>query len=84
MKIDRIYSLVALTHDLTCAFNELSSAARRFTLPAMLSSDRSIGCDLVRAAVALTIQLAIDVAERDPTEMRALERELVAALEVAS
>ena len=61
-----------LTHDLSCAFGELKRAARRY--PA------DIVTDLAVAAVALTIQLAIDVADRDPVEMRALERELIGKL----
>jgi hypothetical protein len=69
-----------MTHDLSCALGELGTAARRFTLPALLSSDRSATTDLAVAAVAFTVQLAIDMTDRDPVQMRALERELIAKL----
>ncbi len=72
-----------LTHDFSCVFAELARAAKRYTLPRMLSSGRAAMDDLAVAAVALTIQLAIDVADRDPIEMRALERELISKLKAA-
>jgi hypothetical protein len=46
----------------------------------ILSSERAVTGDLVVAAVAITIQLAIDVADRDPKQMRELERDLIAKL----
>lgn len=55
-----------LTHDLACATGELHAARS--------SNDRRI------AAIAFTIQLAIDVGGRDPTEMRQLETDLLAKL----
>ena len=80
MKVDQLSSLLASTHDLSYAFGEMGGAARRFALPALLSSDHSIGGDLAAAAVAFTIQLAIDAAGRDPAEMRRLEEALMAVL----
>jgi hypothetical protein len=69
------------THDLSCTIGALGSAARRYTLPKMLaSSDRSATDDLAVAAVAFAIQLAIDTTDRDPTDLRALERELLTRL----
>jgi len=67
--------LFFMTHDLSCAFGELKRAARRY--PA------DIVTDLAVAAVALTIQLAIDTAGCDPAEMRELERELISKLKAA-
>ena len=72
-----------MTHDLSCVFAELARAAKRYTLPRVLSSGGSVMDDLAVAAVALTIQLAIDTTDRDPTEMRALERELIGKLKAA-
>ena len=79
MKTHPIFNLL-MTHDLSCALGELESAARRHTLPAFLSSDRSTTTDLAIAAVAFAVQLAIEVTDRDPTQMRALERELIGKL----
>jgi len=67
-----------MSHDLSCALGELASAARRCAEPS------SVVTDLAVAAVALTIQLAIDTAGRDPTEMRALESELIGTLKAAA
>lgn len=64
-----------LTHDLACAFGELSRAARRHAA--------ALDPDLMRAAVAFAVQLAIDTTGRDPAEMRALERDLLAKLDDA-
>ena len=75
MKIDPIFNLL-MTHDLLCAFGELAKAARRHT------SDRLAMTDLAVAAVAFAVQLAIDVADRDPAMMRVLERELITKLGV--
>lgn len=72
-----------MTHDVTCAFGELESAARRSTEAPGTRDGRAASLarrDLAIAAVAFTIQLAIDEAGRDPAEMRALERSLFAAL----
>jgi len=68
------------THDLSCTIGDLGSAARRYTLPQMLSSDRSVTDDLAVAAVAFAIQLAIDTTDRDPGDLRALESELLSKL----
>lgn len=70
-----------MTHDVTCAFGELASAARRSALLRLLAPEAPRALrDLAIAAIAFTIQLAIDEAGRDPAEMRALERSLLAAL----
>lgn len=80
MKTDQVATLLLMTHDLSCAIEELGSAAHRHVLPKLLSSARSVMNDLPMAAVAFTIQFAIDAAGRDPAEMRALERLLIAKL----
>jgi hypothetical protein len=79
MKFHPVFNLL-MTHDLSCALGELGTAARRYTPPALLSSDRSTTTDLAVAAVAFAVQLAIDATDRDPAQMRALERELIAKL----
>jgi len=68
-----------MTHDLTCAIGELGGAACRYSSAADFAArDRSLP-KLAVAAVAFTIQLAIE-SGRDPIEMRALERDLIAAV----
>jgi hypothetical protein len=69
-----------MTHDLLGSLGELRSAARRYTLPRMLSSKRRDEIDLTLTAVAFTIQLAIE-SGRDPAQMRLLELDLIAALQ---
>ena len=68
--------MLVLTHDLACAFDELVRAAQRY-----LTSRAGFGGPVMEAfavsAVAFTIQLAIDVGDRDPEQMRALERDLI-------
>lgn len=70
-----------MTHDLSCTLGQLALAACR--CPHVTTTDITSPPtrDLVIAAVAFTIQLAIDEAGRDPVEMRALESALLAALE---
>jgi len=70
------------THDLACTIGALGSAARRYALPKLPASDRSATDDLAVAAVAFAIQLAIDTTNRDPADLRALERDLLARLGV--
>ena len=65
------------TPDLWNTFDALRSAACYYTPP---PSDPSVG-PLMGAAVAFTIQLAIDASGRDPDEAHALERELLTTLE---
>ncbi len=72
---------VILTHDLSCTIGQLSTVARRFPNDATTDVTGHSARDLFMAAVAFTIQLAIDEAGRDPAEMRALERDLFAVLE---
>lgn len=69
-----------MTHDIACTLGALGSAACRYTRPLMLSSSGpSATADLAVAAIAFTIQLAIETG-RDPDDLRALERELIAAV----
>jgi hypothetical protein len=67
-----------LTHDVSCALGELARVARRGGLPS--ADPFTAVTELAVAAVAFTCQLAIDAAGRDPAEMRALERDLIAAI----
>jgi hypothetical protein len=69
-----------MTHDLSCAFGDLSASARRFTLPSFLESDQSVHGELAVAAVRFAVQLAIDHGDRDPEEMRKLESDLIAKI----
>lgn len=55
-----------LTHDLSCAIGNLGKAASRYYL--------------LVAAIEFTIQLAIDEGGCDASEMRMLERELIAKI----
>lgn len=66
---------LVMTHDLSCTLGQLTAAAGR------QPSGQPPTRDLVIAAVAFTIQLAIDEGGRDPAQMRALERDLIAALQ---
>jgi hypothetical protein len=68
-----------MTHDLSCALGELGSAARRYALPKALSSEWPVTGELSIAAVAFTIQLAIEEGG-NPADLRKLERELIAKL----
>jgi hypothetical protein len=72
--------LLMMTHDLTEALGELTSAARHFTLPRLLSSKRRDEVELTLTAVAFTIQLAIE-SGCDPAQMRLLELDLIALLQ---
>ena len=72
---------IFMTHDLSCALGELSGAARRCPLAPEPSG---VVTDLAVAAVAFTVQLAIDVAGCDPAEMRVLECELIGKLKAAA
>lgn len=72
--------MICATHDLSCAFGELARAARRYPDDARLGSSWERARDLAVAAVAFTVQLAIDETGRDSAEMRALERELIGKL----
>lgn len=69
-----------LTHDLTCVLGELARAAAHYPR-GKLSALPHLPRDLAVAAVAFTIQLAIDEGECDPAQMRALESKLIAKLE---
>jgi hypothetical protein len=69
-----------MTHDLTCVLGELARAAANYPR-GKLSTLPMLPRDLAVAAVAFTIQLAIEQEGRDPEQLRALERELIAKLE---
>jgi hypothetical protein len=83
VKIDRVAQLFSLTHDLTCTVTELVKSARRFVAPPVLEFDQAIFVGLARAAVAFTIQLAIDTTKYEPAVLRELETELMSKLEGA-
>ena len=73
--------VLIMTHDLACTLGQLAVAACRYPNGATTDITSRPAQDLVIAAVAFTIQLAIDEADRDPAEMRVLESALFAALE---
>ena len=75
---ESIFVHLHMTHDLSCTLGALAKAAGRIH-PSPLQNT-PLTRDLLITAVAFTIQLAIDHAGRDPAEMRALERDLFAAL----
>ena len=70
-----------MTHDLTCVLGELARAASHYPR-GRLSALPPLPRDLAVAAVAFTIQLAIDEGGCDPAEMHVLESELIAKLEL--
>jgi hypothetical protein len=76
------------THDISCVIGALVQAARNYAYPRQLSSGAAVlhavetlPRNLAVAAVAFTIQLAIEETERDAVEMRALETGLISELE---
>jgi hypothetical protein len=75
------------THDISCVLEALDRAARRYAYPSQVSADmlkqtvEALPRHLTVAAVAFTVQLAIEETERDASEMRALEAELISELE---
>lgn len=73
-------TIVLMTHDLDCTLVELRRAAANYPR-GTLSTLPLLPRDLAIAAVVFTVQLAIDATDRDPTELRALEQELIAKLE---
>lgn len=80
MKLDFFTRCVLPVHDLLCTLGELDKAARSFALrPKFSPAGLAIFKDLAIAAVAFTVQLAIEVGH-DPAQMRVLERELIAEL----
>ena len=65
------------------AFVELGSAARHYAMLGVAKDEDlrdKVTTNLIGAAVAFVIQIAIEVADRDPVKMRALKSELVDAL----
>ena len=71
-----------MTHDLSCTLGNLATAASLYPKDAPYPPTTEPTRNLLVAAVAFTIQLAIDEGGRDPDQMRVLERELIAKLEV--
>jgi hypothetical protein len=79
LRLPNIAVLAALTHDMDCVVTSLIKAAQRYPQGAPLQNeDRDR--DLWVAAIAFTIQLAIETGQ-DPTSLRALERHLMDKLE---
>ena len=70
-----------MTHDLSCTLGDLSVAAGQYPRDMPYPTTTEVSRSLFVAAIAFTIQLAIDECGRDPDQMRALERELIARLE---
>ncbi len=70
-----------MTHDLSCTLDSLAIAAVRIHPSSPPLQRKAPTRDLLIAAIAFTIQFAIDEGGRDPDEMRALERALIAKLE---
>lgn len=68
-----------MTHDLTCTISDLCGAAVRYSREKLFTLS-GMPRDLAVAAVAFTVQLAIDLTDRDPADLRALERDLIAKL----
>lgn len=69
-----------MTHDLSCTLTDLIKAVHRYP-PGVPFQDDKRDRALLIAAVAFAIQLAIDHANGDPDQLRALERELIAKME---
>lgn len=67
-----------LTHDLSCVIENLGIAAARYA--PTRGFNRRLR-DLAVAAVAFTIQLAIEQPDSDPAALRLLEKALIAKLE---
>ena len=79
--------LILLTHDLSCTIDNLGRAASRHSTTALAHlfdsttpSTRDPSYNLFVAAIEFAVQLAIDQGDQDPTEMRALERALIAKI----
>jgi hypothetical protein len=83
-----ILTLPLWTHDICCVIGALKQAALRYAYPQPLSSDAAVKHavevlprNLTVAAVAFTVQLALEETKRDASEMRFLEAGLIAELE---
>ena len=72
-----------MTHDLTCVLGDLVRAASHYPRGKPSTLAEALPRDLAVAAIAFTIQLAIDEAGCDPDQMRMLESVLIARLEQA-
>lgn len=82
--------LLSMSYDMACVLSGLASAARRYALPQLVSSESAatrvsrmiVPRDLTVAAVAFTLQLVIEEApDHDLAGLRALERELISTLD---
>jgi hypothetical protein len=71
-----VNKLVFMSHDLACALNGLGGHACRY------ANTGGGTAPLARAAIAFTIQLAIETGQ-DPVALRSLEGTLLAALKEA-
>ena len=76
-----------MTYDVECVVGDLARAAQRYACPQRSASDadirhavKSLPRSLTIAAVAFTIQLALEKAERDAAALRSLERAMISAL----
>jgi hypothetical protein len=84
---DGTLKLHLMVHDLECVIGALSQAAHRYTLRESCKHEflkqavEIIPRELTVAAIAFTIQLAIEEAGREPSAMRSLERSLISRLE---
>jgi hypothetical protein len=87
-----VMKLRLMTYDVECVVRDLARAAQRYAFPPSVSPESAAKpatamilprnwTDLTIAAVAFTIQLAIEETERDATAMRALERAMISELE---
>ena len=72
--------LLTLTHDLSCTLGDLGVAASQYHKDAPYPPTTEPSRNLLVAAVAFTIQLAIDEGGQDPAAMRTLERVLIAKI----
>ena len=75
MTPEAILVKLVMTHDLSCTLGALATAAVRIHPSAPPLQNTPPTRDLLIAAVAFAIQLAIDQTGRDPAEMRVLERD---------
>jgi hypothetical protein len=78
-----------MTYDVECVVRELARAAQRYACPppvspeaaAKIAAAMTLPKALTVAAVAFTIQLALEETARDAVGMRALERAMISELE---
>ena len=81
--------LCLMSYDVECVVCALARAAQRYAFPPQVSSESAVKLatemslprNLTIAAVAFTIQLAIEETERDAAVMRSLERAMISELD---